>query len=249
MTEMAREDNERILNEVRRDQTSPNLRPRDAATLILIDRSEPNPKVLFGRRHAGHKFLPGKFVFPGGRAELLDRRMPIARPLVPQVEARLMLRCKRPSATKARALALAAIRETAEETGLVLGRKQAEPVLGPGGDWTVFTDAGILPDLGDLHFVARAITPPRRPRRFDTRFFVADLTSVAHRIDGVVGPNTELVELVWMPITEATRLDLPAITQVVLKELEARTAAGFTHDLPVPFYRMIRGRFHRSVLP
>lgn len=248
MTEMSEDVHERILNEVKRDQTSPNLRPRDAATLILVDRSGPQPQVLFGRRHPSHKFLPGKFVFPGGRAELLDRRMPIARPLDPQVEARLMLRCKRPSATKARALALAAIRETAEETGLVLGRKQAGPIDGPGGDWTPFTAAGILPDLGDLHFVARAITPPRRPRRFDTRFFVADLSSVAHRVDGVVGPDTELVELVWMPIAEATRLDLPAITHVVLKELEARTEAGFTHDLPVPFYRMIRGRFHRFVL-
>src|SRR6478672_6329668 len=56
-----------------RDQSSPNLRPRDSATLILIDRSGPVPKVLLGRRHERHRFLPGKFVFPGGRIEPADR--------------------------------------------------------------------------------------------------------------------------------------------------------------------------------
>ena len=53
-----------------RDQSSPNLRPRDSATLILIDRSNAVPKVLLGRRHERHRFLPGKFVFPGGRVEI-----------------------------------------------------------------------------------------------------------------------------------------------------------------------------------
>ena len=38
-----------------RDQSSPNLRPRDSATLILIDRSESVPKVLLGRRHQRHR--------------------------------------------------------------------------------------------------------------------------------------------------------------------------------------------------
>ena len=42
---------------------------------MLIDRSGAKPKVLLGRRHAGHKFMPGKFVFPGGRIEALDRLM------------------------------------------------------------------------------------------------------------------------------------------------------------------------------
>ena len=64
-----------------RDQSSPNQRPRDSATLILIDRSGPVPKVLLGRRHERHRFLPGKFVFPGGRVEIQDRLMPMAAPL------------------------------------------------------------------------------------------------------------------------------------------------------------------------
>ena len=57
----------------------PNLRPKDAATLILLDRSASVPKVLLGKRHHGHKFMPGKFVFPGGGLEPADRRMAVAR--------------------------------------------------------------------------------------------------------------------------------------------------------------------------
>ena len=63
----------KILTEAARDQTSPNVRPKDAATLILIDRSGAEPQVLLGRRHPGHKFLPGNYVFPGRRVEAAAR--------------------------------------------------------------------------------------------------------------------------------------------------------------------------------
>src|SRR5436305_5025334 len=66
------------LTKVERDQSHPNLKPRDAATLILVDRSGSTPKVLLGKRHAGLKFMAGKFVFPGGRMEPGDRKMPVA---------------------------------------------------------------------------------------------------------------------------------------------------------------------------
>jgi 8-oxo-dGTP pyrophosphatase MutT (NUDIX family) len=108
--------------------------------------------------------------------------------------------------------------------------------------------AGIHPDLGNIHFVVRAITPPGRSRRFDTRFFTADAATVTHRLEGIVGPDSELVELVWIPIDEAKRLDMPAITGVALDELERRVAAGLTNDLPVPFYRMRNRRFSRVLL-
>jgi 8-oxo-dGTP pyrophosphatase MutT (NUDIX family) len=228
--------------------TLPNLRPRDAATLILIDNSGSVPKVLLGKRHHGHKFLPGKFVFPGGRLEPSDQRMAAARPLDRHAEERLMRAVKRPSPLKARALALAAIRETYEETGLLLGSPAGAKPGTPPGPWAAFAEAGILPDLAVIHFVARAITPPRRPRRFDTRFFTADAGAIAHRIDGMIGPDAELVELVWMPIAQARHLDLPAITAVVLEEMEARIAAGLRHDLPVPFYQMRHRHFVRELL-
>ena len=74
----------------------------------------------------------------------------------------------------------------------------------PGEIWAEFAKARVHPDLGNIHFIARAITPPRRPKRFDTRFFTADVSAVAHTIEGVVGPDSELVELIWVPIEEAT---------------------------------------------
>ncbi len=231
-----------------RDQSFPNLRPKDSATLILIDRSEAVPKVLLGRRHARHEFVPGKFVFPGGRVEISDRYMPTAAPLHDRDSAWLMQRVKRPSLAKAAGLALAAVRETYEETGLMLGRRSAAPIAAGPGVWQAFVEAGVLPDLGAIHFVARAITPPRRPRRYDSRFFAADVSAVAHRAEGFVGPDAELVELVWLPITDARRLDMPGITAIVLEELQDRIADGMTRNHAVPFYHMLHKRFVREIL-
>src|SRR6516162_3124495 len=104
------------LTKIVRDQTFPNLKPRDSATLILIDRSESVPKVLLGRRHERHRFMPGKFVFPGGRIEPTDRKMAFASPLNDSHVQRLMQHVQHPSRAKTLAYALAAIRETHEET-------------------------------------------------------------------------------------------------------------------------------------
>lgn len=237
-----------ILTKAARDQTSPNVRPKDAATLILIDRSGAIPQVLLGRRHHGHKFLPGKFVFPGGRVEPADRLMAARTTLDPQMEGQLTRAVKRPSRVLACALTLAAVRETFEETGLLLGAKSVHAAEVPDGPWAAFLRAGFEPDLTAIHFIGRAITPPGRPKRFDTRFFTADASTIAHRVDGIIGPDSELVELVWVPIAKAKELDLPAITTVMLAELETRVAAGLGHDLPVPFYRMLHRRFTRVVL-
>lgn len=251
----------------------PGVRIRDAATMLVIDRSETIPKVLMGRRHHGHKFMPGMFVFPGGRVEIADRRVPAETALDPRVEARLQQHVRNPSPQKSRGFALAAIREVFEETGLALGI--SSPARGQGafpptpdpravtrspkgatakgadlGDaWAEFRCTGVMPDLSGIHFIARAVTPPGRPRRFDTRFFAVDAHSIAARVEGAVGPETELVELVWLPIADTADLDMPGITRAVIEELKLRTAAGFTHDLPVPFYRMQRGKRVREFLP
>jgi len=231
-----------------RDQTSPDSEPRDAATLMLIDRSGAKPKVLLGRRHAGHKFMPGKFVFPGGRIEPLDRVMPAASELHADTEKKLLERVQNPGDKFARAVALAAVREMAEETGLLLGIKRDDAPAAPGTIWGDFAKTRVHPDLAQIHFIARAVTPPRRPRRFDTRFLTADASAIAHKIEGVVGPDSELVELSWVPIEEATRLEMPTITGVVLEELAARVKAGMGHDLPVPYYFMIEQQFFREFL-
>lgn len=242
-------------------QNLPGVKIRDAATMLVIDRTGNTPRVLLGRRHHSHKFMPGKYVFPGGRVEPSDRRVEAVTALDSRVEARLMQEVRRPSAEKSRSFALAAIREVFEETGLVLGTRMDGPppapppgaaVRGAAGaardQWAKFARSGVAPDLAAVHFIARAITPPGRPRRFDTRFFAVDADAIAARIDGVVGPDTELVELVWLPIEQSLALDMVGITLAVLEELKIRTAEGFSHDLPVPFYRMRRGKRLRTLL-
>jgi len=232
-----------------RDQSFPNLKPRDSATLILVDRSTDVPKVLLGRRHERHRFLPRKFVFPGGRIEPADRLIAAAAAALHDAHARkLMQRVRRPSPAKAAAFALAAVRETYEETGIMLGVRTQAPLRVPPGPWDAFAKAGVAPDLSAVHFIARAITPPRRPLRFDSRFFTADVSAIARRDDGFVGPDKELVELVWLPITQARELDMPGITAVVLEELQDRIAAGMSHEHPVPLYRMLHKRFVREIL-
>jgi 8-oxo-dGTP pyrophosphatase MutT (NUDIX family) len=238
------------LTSAERERHWTNVRPSDAATLIVIDRSKTKPRVLMGKRHPDHVFMPDKFVFPGGRIEAGDRVMRIAGALDSICETRLTMRVTRPSPGKARALALAAIRETFEETGLMLGTNDygAPDVADAGTSWASFGERGIFPDLEPLHFIARAITPPKRPKRFDTRFFAVDRKSIAAEVPDVVGPSSELIELTWVTLDQARKLDLPTITQVILEELAARIDAGFGHILPVPYYYERQGRFVRDVL-
>jgi 8-oxo-dGTP pyrophosphatase MutT (NUDIX family) len=226
------------------------LRPRDAATLIVVDRSEGDAaRVLMGKRHASHRFMPGKFVFPGGRVEPEDRRMAAAGALDPAVEEKLNLRVRRPSPGFARAVALAAIRETFEETGLVIGvSDRGAPKKPPPGAWTRFAATGVHPALDAIDFLARAITPPGRPRRFDARFLVVDARFIAGRIDGAVHSEAELVELVWTPLADARNLDLPGITHAALADLEQALEADLDRRRPRPFYREIRGKRLREQL-
>ena len=155
------------LTQAERVRTTTNLRPVDAATMLILDHSGRKPRVLMGKRHPSHKFMPGKYVFPGGRIDPEDRRMIAAGALPGPCEQRLAARCVRPSAQRGRALALAAIRETFEETGLLFGSAEyGAPENPPPGVWSEFAAKGIFPDLGAVTFVARAITPPRRPKRF-----------------------------------------------------------------------------------
>jgi 8-oxo-dGTP pyrophosphatase MutT (NUDIX family) len=202
-----------------------------------------------GRRHRDHVFMPGKFVFPGGRIEEGDRRMAVSGLLDARCEARLMAQVVRPNALKARALALAAIRETFEETGLMFGRSGLGPIEdAPAGTWTAFAAQAIYPDLEPIRFIARAITPPGRTRRFDTRFFAIDRRAVAHEKPDVIHAGAELDELVWVRLADARALDLPVITRVILDDLAARIEGGMSPFLPVPFYRELRRTWRRELL-
>ena len=105
-------------NEVKEEKEAdhhPYFRPRDAATLILIDRSGGKPKVLVGRRHDNVVFMPGKYVFPGGRVDKSDNRVPVAASITSDLEANLLKGSPKITPARARALANAAIREACAE--------------------------------------------------------------------------------------------------------------------------------------
>jgi 8-oxo-dGTP pyrophosphatase MutT (NUDIX family) len=223
------------------------LRPRDAATLILLDRSDARVRVLMGRRHRSHAFMPGKFVFPGGRTDPADSRVAAVSELHAGEVAKLTGSLRPVSAARARAIAMSAIRETYEEAGLLIGTSGAFATRAPG--WQGFVEHQVRPSLDKLRLVARAITPPGRVRRFDTRFLAAWRSDVAVALPGG-GPTNELEELVWLPLGEAKEADIPSITRSILGELETRLAAD--PDLrpggAVPFYRMLHNRFQRELL-
>jgi 8-oxo-dGTP pyrophosphatase MutT (NUDIX family) len=210
------------------------VRPRDAATLIVVRRDGPEPRVLMGRRSRGHDFMPGKWVFPGGRVDPADARAPAATELEPAVLAKLALTVPARRPALARALALAAVRETFEEVGLLLAR--SGPTRPGAGPWRPFLAQGALPDLAALRFVARAITPPYRPKRFDARFFMADAEAL---VSLERSPDCgELDEIAWVDLPEALALDLPNITRFVLGDLAERLNDP---DRPIPSMRFERG--------
>jgi 8-oxo-dGTP pyrophosphatase MutT (NUDIX family) len=226
--------------------TGISLKPKDAATLILVDRSGKEPRILMGKRHHAHKFMPGKYVFPGGRLDAADRAIKPIDDLSEACARRLSQHVVKWSEGRGRTLALASIRETAEETGLLIG-KSDESVSAKADAWSPFVSEKVRPSLSALTFVARAITPPKRPRRFDTRFFLADRQSIGAEISGIVGPETELVSLDWLTFDDMQQVDLPNITKVVLKDIAERLKAGAS-AAPVPFYFYKSGGFQRKLL-
>jgi 8-oxo-dGTP pyrophosphatase MutT (NUDIX family) len=193
--------------------------------------------------------MPGKFVFPGGRVDKSDHRVPVAAAMPAELEANLLKGSPKTSASRAKSLAIAAIREACEETGLCLGRKVGGKTPKLEGPWAPFAEAGLLPDPSGLFLIARAITPPGRIKRFDTRFFTADASAIAHHVEGVVHAEAELVELVWVELGSKPLADLHAMTRNVLGELERRLATGpLRHDTPVPFFHFYDGKMQKDVL-
>ena len=213
------------------------LKPRDAATLILVRRDGAEIRVLMGRRHGDSAFMAGKYVFPGGRVDAGDQRLPLANDLRPEVMAKVALGI---SPTRARALALAAIRETFEETGVLFGISSEKPPRTRNQAWQRFFAHGIVPKLEALDYIARAITPPNRTRRFDARFFMADADGIAHTLDAA--ESEELLEACWPTLRETETMDLPTVTRSVLKEVAARLHDPKRAVRPVPFFYFRRSK-------
>ena len=152
-----------------------------------------------GRRAGRHRFVPHHYVFPGGRVDRRDFTAPVGSRLPASVLAKLCSSC---SPTLAHALAVAAARETWEETGLSLGSPTA-------------------PQLSHLDYVLRAITPSQSPLRFHARFFAVE----ADRLSGTLEGNGELLDLAWRPVEECLKLPIVDVTEYFLRRLLAGVPA------------------------
>ena len=222
-------DNEQIVGGV--------LRPKDAATLVIVKREGGTPRVLMGQRHGNMAFMANKYVFPGGRVDSADMRIPVSSELRPHVAARAG---HGSTPARARGLALAAIRETFEDTGILIGEKSNTVPRTRAPAWKKFFEHRVVPRLDTLEIIARAVTPPNRTRRFDARFFMVDSSAIVHELEEL--DNEELLTPAWLTLDEARALDLPSITRTVLDEVEARVRDGADPSRPIPFYRFSRGK-------
>ena len=178
------------------------VRPRDAASLILLRDARGGLEVLIGRRGKGARFMPGRYVFPGGRVMAEDAR-PWAGEAMDQDEQAFL------------ALKRAALRETFEETGLVVGQRRAPS--GTIGTMSPVEEAyrahGIAPAPALLRLVGRAITPTASPIRFHARFFVA---SGEHAV-GDLAPCEELDDLHWHPVEGDPPGTMQNVTRFMLR--------------------------------
>ena len=165
------------------------VQPRHAATLLVYRHDGGHVSVLMGLRGAKHRFMPNRLVYPGGAVDLGDLTAPSATPLSPVTQ-----RLLRKSANErlVHGLGIAAARELHEETGLSLGHP---------------------PRLDVLHYLARAVTPPSSPIRFNARFFAVD----AVHVSGELGGDGELEMLRYYRMDEALEFELAMPTRRVLE--------------------------------
>lgn len=209
---------------------------RDAATVLLLDRADMTaPRVLMGQRGRSAAFMPSKFVFPGGVLDPEDQQVTFDLPLSATSDRRLTAEPLSGSCATSAGLAAAALRELAEETGLLCGTAGAEP-----GGWPEYAKENLRPDPSGLIYFFRAITPPNLSRRYDTRFFVMDAARLHGDRHDFSRASDELSNIHWVPLAKARELDLPFITEIVLAEVEHLLRVF--HDQPlsdpdgVPFF-------------
>ena len=219
----------RELGHPRKRHSGKPVTPRDAATLILVRHGPDGPAILMGQRSRQAKFVPGSFVFPGGRLDAHDWEAEPATPLSAPA-AKMGLRGK---AAKATALGMAAVRETFEETGLLLA---ADGDVGDADDetWREMRALGRAPDLSRLTYIARAITSPYSPIRFHARFFMA----IYRMEDGDLGGSGELSDLQWIPLTRAADYAILDVTQFMLGEVRRRLDQPDADTVPLFAYRL-----------
>lgn len=237
--------------------------PRPAATIVLLRDGAAGMEVLLMRRSRRAGFVPGAWVFPGGRVDGSDAApevVDLLADLTPERAAeRLDLHDADPPAI---AYYLAALREAFEETGILVGE-------GPDGsppptaarshevdavredlmqDHIGFAAAlealGCRIDGDAVEYIAHWITPEPEPRRYDTRFFAAQVPPGA---TAIVDPR-EMTEAVWLtPGRALDRCDAGGLPMVfpTIKTIEQLGAYETTEAA----LEGIGGQEVRTILP
>jgi 8-oxo-dGTP pyrophosphatase MutT (NUDIX family) len=200
------------------------VRPRDAASLILLRGEGRDVELLAGRRPGHVKFMPGVWVFPGGAIDPGDNKPWRIETGGAQLPLRL-LRCAR-----------AALRETWEEVGVLVGRPAAKHNGAPSGPISALTpieaayaERSITAAFEALTYVGRAITPTPVFRRFNTRFFLADGSDVA----GEPASSDELEDVGWHPIGRRQLVPFRDVTQFMLARAMALRDGTAPREAPL----------------
>jgi 8-oxo-dGTP pyrophosphatase MutT (NUDIX family) len=223
------------------DPPSTPATPRAAATIVLLRDAEPGMEVLLMRRNRSAGFVPGAYVFPGGRVDATDATPEVIGLLDGLTPESAVLRLEMEGAAPpAIAYYMAALREAFEETGILVGLR-ADGSAPPTSAEDATVDA-IRDDVmenrisfaeaiarmqcripGDaVEYLAHWITPEPEPRRYDTRFFAAKVRSGAKAI---VDPR-EMTDALWLTpddaLRRADRGDVPMIFPTIktLEQLE-----------------------------
>ncbi len=233
------------------DGTREPAEPRNAATVVLLRGGSEGPEVYLLRRQTSMAFAAGMCVFPGGGVDPrdFDHEIAWAGPSPDEWAARLGT-----DGATARALVCAAVRETFEESGVLLAGESAGTVVADttGEDWesdraalegrelafTEFLDRRGLVLRTDLLGVWAAwLTPVFEPRRYRTWFFVADLPEGQRTRD----VSTESDQVTWLPAMQAV-LDVEEERMLMLPPTYLTCLEVAQHADPAGVLDAARGR-------
>jgi 8-oxo-dGTP pyrophosphatase MutT (NUDIX family) len=204
------------------------VRPRDAASLILLRGEGSDLELLAGRRPGHFRFMPGVWVFPGGAIDRDDRKPWRVEAGADTLPPRLV------------SSARAALRETWEEVGVLVGRPDPADPPAPAHRLTqieaAYAERGVTAAFDVLTYVGRAITPTRVFRRFNTRFFLAADGAVF----GEPVSSDELEDVGWHPIGRRPLAPFRDVTQFMLARAIAMRAGAAPSDAPL--FCMVRNQ-------
>ena len=217
-------------------------KPKIASTLVITCGSDENLKILMGQRSKRHDFMPSVYVFPGGRVDRADSYAPYTGALSARTEHILQAAF---TPRRARAVVLASLRETWEETGLMLGKeaKTTRNLTHPSYD--AFREARLTPDLSGIEVFGRAVTPPQRHKRFDAWFFIKHLGDIT---PPAISDSHELQNVGWFTFEQIEKLEKQRATTMMLQVLQGFLTLA--HPPNHVFYsRAIRGKYKMLQFP